>query len=61
MYIVPAVTTLSPCVSPSLLTCERHRLNWVTPMGLTLRTIALTLNEMQIKPAEVFRGKIKFK
>ncbi|CAM9202634.1 unnamed protein product [Ectocarpus sp. 6 AP-2014] len=36
-------------------------LNWVTPMGMTLRTIALTLNEMNIKPSEVFRGKILFK
>ncbi|CAM9677591.1 unnamed protein product [Scytosiphon promiscuus] len=35
-------------------------LNWVTPMGMTLRTIALTLDEMRIKPAEVFRGKILF-
>lgn len=42
-------------------TTRTLRLNWVTPMGMTLRTIALTLNEMKIKPAEVFRGKILFK
>lgn len=59
--IVPVGTTLSACAPPSLLISEQHSLNWVTPMGMTLRTIALTLNEMRIQPAEVFRGKIKFK
>lgn len=53
--------TLPAFMPPSIVSSNQHRLNWVTPMGLTLRTIALTLNGMQIKPAEVFRGKIKFK
>ncbi|CAM9884862.1 unnamed protein product [Choristocarpus tenellus] len=35
--------------------------NWVTPMGMTMRSIALNLEGMKIKPQDVFRGKISFK
>ena len=41
--------------------CTLRRLNWTTPMGLTMRTITLTLNDMKIVPLDVFRGKITFK
>lgn len=52
---------LIPPADGSTLAIFRIRLNWTTPMGLTMRTIALTLNGMKIKPGEVFRGKITFK
>lgn len=35
--------------------------NWITPAGMTLRTISLTLNGLSIKMDDVFKGAITFK